>query len=185
MLRPQLRIETPAGRNIPGRGFYQLEEDALQAQVGFYPDSRRFFSYLESDFVRFDIDRSGRLILIEVTCPRRSWQTDENLAPPSIAEPADIRWLDFRAVMPEPELIGNRSRDQLLIRFSAADSWRWFTVANGLFVQVDRDHRLLALIVTGIVDDFAGRELASFRRQISLVPNSPGPDRRRISTISG
>lgn len=185
MLRPQLRIDTPAGRNLPGRGFYQLEEDALQAQVGYYSDSRRFFSYLESEFVRFDIDRSGRLILIEVTCPRKNWQTDESLAPPAIAEPADIRWLDFRAAMPEPKLIGNRCRDRLLISFSAADSWRWFTVANGLLVQVDRDHRLLALIVTDIVDDFAGRELAAFRRQIGLSPNTSGADRRPISTISG
>lgn len=184
MLRPLLKIDAPAGLNLPGRGFYQLEEDVLQVQAGCFPDSRRFFSFLESDSVRFDIDRSGRLIMIEVTVPRRNWTTVEDLKPPTIAERADVRWLDFRTSVQEPTLLTNRSRDRLLIRFTDATSWRWYTVADSLFLQVDNNCRLAAVMVTGIVDDFAGRHLARFRRQVSATPEEPILE-RQPAAISG
>ena len=61
-----LKIETPAGPIPSGRGFYQLDEEILFVQIGLFLNSRKFFSYLETDNLLLDIDRNGRLIFIEL-----------------------------------------------------------------------------------------------------------------------
>jgi hypothetical protein len=95
LTRLRARIETPTRTVAPGRGFYQLEEDVLSVQLGPFAGQRQCFSSLESDLVRLDMDRWGRLIGLEVFTPRRQWPVTDP-EPPRIAEPADIRWLDFR-----------------------------------------------------------------------------------------
>ena len=160
-----LKIDTPTGDTVPGRGFYQLEEDSLYVQVGEYRDNRGFFNFLESNTVRFDIDKSGRLLLIEVTLPRRRWEVDSELTAPTIAESADIRWLDFRARLPEPKLVTNPKQTALLIQFAPDGSWRWFQLAEAVLIQADRNHCLTAVMITDIEDDLAGRQIAAFRHQ--------------------
>jgi hypothetical protein len=161
-----LKIETPTDQLRPGRGFYQLEEDALYVPIGPGHDYRRYFSYLESETVRFDIDRSGRLMLFEVDFPRRRWRVEENLPVPTIAEAADVRWLDFRSRIEAPELITNRRRTRLQLRFSPHGSWRWYALAESVFVQVDQEHRMVSIMVTEIEDDLAGRRIAAFRKSL-------------------
>lgn len=160
-----LKIDAPTGGTIPGRGFYQLEEDALYVQVGASSKHQKFFNYLESDWARFDIDKDGRLIFIEVSMPRRHWELSEQIDPPIITEPADIRWLDFRTRIAEPRLLTNKKQTHLLIDFMSPHSWRWFTLAERVFVQTDREHRLSAVMVTDIEDDLAGAQIAAFRAQ--------------------
>jgi len=160
-----LKIDTPTGEITPGRGFYQLEEDALYVQVGVYSKHQKFFNYLESDQVRFDIDKCGRLIFIEVSIPRRRWVLNAQIGPPTIAEPADIRWLDFRSRIVEPRLLTNRKQTHLLIDFMSHHTWRWFTLAERIFVQADHKHRLAAVMVTEIEDDLAGAQISAFRKQ--------------------
>jgi hypothetical protein len=160
-----LKIDAPTGEITPGRGFYQLEEDALYVQVGEYFKRRRFFNYLESDWVRFDIDKDGQLIFIEVSMPRRRWELSTQISPPTIAGPADIRWLDFRTRIAEPRLLTNKKQTHLLIDFMSHHAWRWLTLAERVFVQVDEEHRLAAVMVTDIEDDLAGAQIATFRGQ--------------------
>ena len=160
-----LKIDTPTGETTPGRGFYQLEEDALYVQVGTYSKHQKFFNYLESDWVRFDIDKDGRLIFIEVSIPRRRWELSTQISPPTIAEPADIRWLDFRSRIAEPRLLTNKNQTHLLIDFTSPHSWRWFTLAESVFVQTDHENRLAAVVVADIEDDLAGAQIAAFRGQ--------------------
>ena len=160
-----LKIDTPTGEITPGRGFYQLEEDALYVQVGAYSKHQKFFNYLESDRVRFDIDKNGRLIFIEVSVPRRRWESSTEISPPTIAEPADIHWLDFRTRIAEPRLLTNMNQTHLLIDFKSHHSWRWFTLGERVFVQADHEHRLAAVMVTDIEDDLAGAQIAAFRGQ--------------------
>jgi len=158
-----LKVDTPTGEVTPGRGFYQLEEEALYVQVGEYSKRRRFFNYLESDWVRFDIDKYGRLIFIEVSLPRRRWELSTQISPPTIAEPADVRWLDFRSRIAEPRLQTNKRQTHLLIDFMSHHSWRWFTLAEKVFVQTDHENRLAAVMVIDIEDDLAGEQIAAFR----------------------
>ena len=180
-----LKINPPTGATLPGRGFYQLEEDALYVPVGEHDPERRFFSYLESKKIRFDIDRSGRLMLIEVDFARRRWSVDDRLTPPSIAEPADIRWLDFRQKMSDPELTTDPQRALLQIRFAPNPTWQWYTLAENVLIQASPDQQLTALMVTAIDDDLAGRQIAAFRKLISRDRDAIRGDRPTDRSISG
>ncbi len=162
-----LKIDAPTGEVTPGRGFYQLEEDSLYVQVGAFCSGRTFFNYLESETVRFDIDLSGRLSLIEVSIARRQWAVDPDLTAPTIAQPADIHWLDFRTDIIEPELITNPRYDRLLVRFSPDSARAWYRLADSVLLRADRNSRLSAIMITSIEDDLAGQQIAAFRRQIN------------------
>ncbi len=160
----RLRISTPTEPLMPGRGFYQLEEDALYVQIGPFAPQQRFFSYLESSSVSLEFDRNARLIFIEVTRPRRNWAVSDKLVFPSEVEPADLRWLDFRETMPEPQLTSNAIKTLLHLRFGERPPARGFRVADCVIVQADSDDCLSDIWVDRIEDDLAGQEIAAFRK---------------------
>jgi hypothetical protein len=167
-IAPLVRIATPTGRVAPGRGFYQQDEDILLVQLGAFLGDRQFFSSLESEHVRLDIDRQGCLIGIECRLPRRQWQVaPDAVVTPTIAEPADIRWLDFRAPMAEPDHLTDPYRTSLLIAFCADTSSPWYILGDSVFIQIVRQERVSALLVTEIEDDTAGRRLAAFRIHVN------------------
>lgn len=161
----QLRISTPTEPIVPGRGFYQLEEDSLYVQVGLFSAKRHFYSFLEGEHVRLEFDRTARLIFVEMTVPRRQWDVEPDLTAPDILEPADIRWLDFREQITDPEPTTNRNGTVLRLRFSAEEPIRNYYLAESIFVQVDRHDHLVVLWVDDIVDDLAGQEIGAFRKR--------------------
>ncbi len=163
---PKLQISTPIEPTRPGRGFYQLEEEALYVQVGPFARDRRFFSYLESEHVRFDIDRKGRLIFIEIDLPRRRWHVDTAVAKPRVVQPADIRWLDFRKRVGNPKVLTNKSRTELMLIFSDSPFTHNFHLADSVIAMVTGENQLAAIWVGDITDDLAGLGLAAFRRDM-------------------
>ena len=165
--RIKVRLLTPTEHIAPGRGFYQVDDDTLFVQIGEFRRTRQFFSYLESDTMRLDIDREGRLIFIEVNLPRRRWQHLPGFQPPPAADMADIRFTDFRQSIQKPTLLASPDRSGLLIRFDRSSRSRCYRLADSVFAQVSDDDELLALWVMDIVDDFAGRQLAAFRKDVS------------------
>ncbi len=192
----KLRISTPTEPIIPGRGFYQLEEDSLYVQIGLFTAKRHFFSYLEGEKIRFDLDRTGRLIFFELALPRRRWTVDQTLTPPDVIEPADIRWLNFRSTIPDPTLTANANKTIIRLTFlhnepshdtivsnetessrdtepsrdtetlSEPDTVRNYYLAEQVVVSVDAHDRLVAIWVCNIIDDLAGQEIGSFRKSI-------------------
>ncbi len=168
----KLNITYPTASVPPGRGFYQLEEETLYLPVEYPGETCRFFSYLESDPVSFQLDRDGRLIFIEITLPRRRWRIKPNLVPPETAESADIRFLDFRERFAEPTVLCNEKKDFLLIRFSRGSATHNYYLAQNLIAQVTENQRLTALWVFDIVDDLAGRKIAAWRKRIHGKPSS-------------
>ena len=161
-----LKISTPTEPILPGRGFYQLEEDALYVQVGLFNNERKFFSYLESDTVRFDLDRHGRVIFIELDKPRRQWPVDESLTLPEVAEPADIRWLNFREVITSPKLTTNKRRTLVRMVFTNEAPVKCYYLSENVLIEVDREGLLVSVWVDDIVDDLAGQEIAWFRKTL-------------------
>ncbi len=161
----RLRITTPTRPIEPGRGFYQLEEDALYVQIGLFDTRNRFFSYLESETVRLDFDRNARLIFVELSLPRRAWSVQDELEFPEVIEMADIRWLDFRETIKEPTVTTNRDRTMVRIRYSSDRAERNFYLARTVVAQVDSKDNLVAIWVERIEDDIAGREIATFRKR--------------------
>jgi len=150
---------------VPGRGFYQLEEDALYVPIGPFGVDRHFFSFLESASTRLEFDRSGRLIFIEIRTPRRQWPTEPAFDAPERVETADVRWLEFREQFEPPQLVADDDKNRLVLRFGERDVDRCYYVADGVVAGIDPDNCLAALWVSGISDDLAGREIAEFRKQ--------------------
>lgn len=162
----RFRISTPTGPIPPGRGFYQLEEDALYVQVGLYSARRQFFSYVEGEQIRFDLDKEGRLIFFELAVARRQWPVaGDGLLPPSVVEPADIRWLDFRSYTVDPEILASADRTTLRLAFSNNPAERNYYLADEVVVSVDAQDRLVHLWVGHIIDDIAGQEIGAFRKK--------------------
>ena len=167
---PKIRINAPAGIIPYGRGFYQLEEEELYLAVE-YPNERpRFFSYLESDILSFHLDRRGRLIFIELALPRRRWKVKNDLVFPEKSKKADIRFLDFRSQFIPPAIFCDHMRKNLMFRFGRGPAAYNYYLARNLIAQVSSSHRLVALWVSDIVDDIAGREIFAWRKQVHGEP---------------
>jgi len=166
----KVRISTPTEPILPGRGFYQLEEDSLYVQIGPFSKKRRFFSYLESENVRFDIDRQGRLIFIEVVVAKRHWKAEPGIFPPTVVEAADIRWLNFRARVGDPILVSAGNGTLLLLRFRNSTMLRNYYLAESVVAQVDENNKLAAVWITDIGDDRAGQKIAAFRKKMRGKP---------------
>lgn len=162
----KLRISTPAGLFLSGRGFYQLEESSLYVQVGPIEPDSRFFSYLEADNVRLDLDRSGRLLFVEVNAGRHTWKVSDDLKLPASIGYADIHWLDFRRRISNPSLITDENRTILCIRFTDVPVKASYFLAENIIVQVTEDSCLASIIVTNIVDDLAGQEISAYRKEV-------------------
>jgi len=162
----KLKIQTPAGPVFPGRGFYQLEEDALYVQIAPFSRDYRFFSFLESERVRFDLDKDGRLLFFELALARRRWPVDNHFQPPEKAEPAEIRWLDFRDTIIEPKITTNKKRTAVKLLFSGEKPRYNYELADSVILQTNDAAHLIALYVTGIIDDIAGQEIAAFRHAV-------------------
>ena len=175
VVAPKVRISTPTEPILPGRGFYQLEEDALYVQIGPFQGNRRFFSYLESETVNLHFDREGRLIFIEVDVARRNWQIESKNSPPDVVEPADIRWLDFRSAMGPPRLLTDIMRGLLHIEFKSDNSPRNFYLSENVVGQVNDSDELCGIWITDIVDDLAGQEIADFRKKLRKANTTEAP----------
>jgi hypothetical protein len=172
----KLRIAAPVNLFLAGRGFYQLEEDALYVQMGQADPNSRFFSFIEAPNMRLDLDRTGRLLFIEVSAGRHTWKEMNELRLPQSVGYADIRWLDFRRQIPSPVLNCNRSRTSLSIQFSELTVKGSFYVAESVIVQTTAENCLASIIITDIIDDLAGQEIAAFRKELR-GQNGPKLDR--------
>ncbi len=160
-----LNISTPTEPIVPGRGFYQLEEEVLFVQVGPFTGARRFYSYLEGGGVVFDFDRHGRLIFVEIDVARRHWKPKPNLNVPQVVEAADIRWLDFRNSLRPPVIETNDRRTVVKLTFEDTSAPRSYYAADSVIVQADPSNRLCAIWITDITDDIAGQEIGFFRKE--------------------
>jgi hypothetical protein len=165
-----IRISTPTGKIPCGRGFYQVEEEELHVPIEYPPLRLRFFSFLDSDTVSLHLDREGRLIFIEIPLPVRRWKVRSNLVPPEQAEPADIRFLDFRTEIGRPSILCDPARENVMIRFSRSASANNYYLAENVIAQSADDGKLNAIWISDIVGDFAGRGLAAWRRIIRDLP---------------
>ncbi|HSG98794.1 MAG TPA: hypothetical protein VLB27_02005 [candidate division Zixibacteria bacterium] len=149
--------------------FYQAEEEALSVPVYYETGRTAFFSALDSDSLSLQCDRSGRLSFIHVRKPRRLWVGEHGIAAaPSPA--ADIRFLDFRCRIPEPEFLCSPRRDKLLIRFGPVHSADSFQIGDNVFCYLAERAKLRGLYIDTIREDRAGAALAAWRRLILETP---------------
>lgn len=160
----KLQISTPTEPIPAGRGFYQKEEEGLFVQVGQFSSPCRFFSYIESDSFRMDIDKNGKLIFMELVIPRKLWLEDETLKAPEIIEAADIRWMDFRKAIASPKFITNISRNILRIKFQENGTALNYYLGENIVAEVNTNKELTSIWITDIIDDVAGKGISKFRK---------------------
>jgi hypothetical protein len=134
VIRPRIIVEAPTADIQPGRGFYQLEEDALHVQIAEYDRKRRMFSFLESEKSRLDFDRTGKLIFIELMVPRRQWTVWQDFRVPEHARPAVLRWVDFRKPLKPPQLFTDPHRLHLCMEFGGDDGDEVYRIAGSVLV---------------------------------------------------
>jgi len=163
----KVNVSTPSVTIPRGRGFYQLEEEELYLPVIHNAGQKaRFFSYLESDNISLQFDRDGRLIFIEVSLARRRWRERPNFTFPRNIRTADIRFLDFRNSLRPSRIFCDTTRQSLLLRFAPSTAGPLYYLAENLIAQLDNQNYLVAIYVTDIIDDLAGREIAAWRKSI-------------------
>jgi hypothetical protein len=170
--RLTIRIDAPSDSLPPGRGFYQLEEDILFVPIGRPPRTKTaFFSFLESEIARLDIDTTGRLLFAEISRSRRLWEVIPDLKAPAGAPYADVRWLDFREQFVEPRILTNQKRDVVCIQFADRPDAKALRLADSVILESDADNVAVRLWVTEIVDDLAGRNIAALRHPDHQSPH--------------
>ena len=162
----KVNIATPIQPIPYGCGFYQTEEEALYVQLGGIFGSQRFFSFIDSSISRFDLDRQGRLLFFELACPKRRWQIVEEIMMPEVVEPADIRWLNFRKIIKEPELFADKNYSKLLIKLSDDEPVNNYYLSHSIILQVSQHNLATRILINEIIDDTAGKKIAEFRRQL-------------------
>jgi hypothetical protein len=163
---PRVRINAPTVTIPHGRGFYQLEEEALYFPIEYPGQTTKFYSYLDSSDISLQSDRSARLIFIEVTIPRRRWKVRRNFIPPETSEIFDLRFLDFREMVKSPSIFCDRTRQNMLIRFSRGAAERNICLAENLIAQISSDGRMLTAWIFNIADDLAGKGIATWRKAL-------------------
>ncbi len=166
LISPKLLIAPPTGQITPGRGFYQLEEEALYVQIGAFMGNRHFFSYLESELLRLEFDKDGCLMFIEFNHSRRHWPVDQQFAVPEPTHAADLRWLDFRKPIAEPKVSTNKIKSAISWQFTADPASEFLRIAEHVLAGITPERTLASLWVSNIEDDLAGQEIAAFRESL-------------------
>lgn len=130
-----------------------------------YPTGK-FYSYLDSSHMQFDVDRAGRLVFIQILVPRRNWRVRRNLKAPAGLIDADIRFRGFREHLPDAAVITDPKRSLVLLQFKRSRQPISYKLADHLLVDVAPDSTLVGVWVTAIGDDRASRIMAAWRKNI-------------------
>jgi hypothetical protein len=156
-------VKSPAPKHPHSRGFYQVEENILY--VPLYPGGR-FYSYLDSPQAIFDVDNRGRVLFFQILTPRNRWIIQNGIKPPTGLNQADIRFLDFRATLPEMRVETSSNQSWLRFVFSEDGKTLSYSVAEDLIFEITSDSTLAAIWLTAIEADRAARAMAAWRKQI-------------------
>ena len=158
--------------------FYQAEEEALSVPIIYDNPRPRFFSALDSESLSLQCDNSGRLIFVQVKKPRRLWIGDHGIsAAPS--PPADIRFLDFRCRIPEPEFLSDAKKQRLLIRFSPVHSSSSYQIGDNVFLYMNAEAELTGMYIDLVNSDRAGKKMSQWKRLVAEGSSVKTPEEER------
>lgn len=146
--------------------FYQAEEESLGVPLLYESHRTRFHSALDSETVSLQCDKAGQLIFLQVRKPRRLWIGESGIS--AIPSPSiDLRFLDFRCRIPEPEYFCDAKKESLLIKFGDVHSADSYQLGDNIYAYIADDLTLRGLYVDMISEDRAGKKLAAWRKLIA------------------
>ena len=153
--------------------FYQAEEETLIVHLTHEEVRSRFFSALESESLTLQCDKAGRLICIQIAKPRRLWIRERGIdAAP--APPVDLRFLDFRTQVPEPEYLCDSNRERVLLRWGNVYRADRYRLGDNVTVFVVGGNTLAGIYIDTIREDRAGKRLSIWRRLVAEGKSADG-----------
>lgn len=139
--------------------FYDQETDILSVNVlPFEP----YDSFVESDEVRIDTDRNGRPVFVEIFRPWDKWKIDPELSLPKADFKGAVNFGDTLRRFPSGEIFADRDRKTVCVKFLARRGDQVIRLADNILAET-ADGFLVALWLTGIQLDFAGRKQSQWR----------------------
>lgn len=160
--------------------FYQEEEESLSVPIIYDNPRPRFYSALDSESLSLQCDNSGRLIFVQIKKPRRLWIGSHGISPvPS--PPADIRFLDFRCRIPEPEFMSDAKKRQLLIRFMPVHSSSSYQIGDNVFVYMSAEGELTGMYIDLVNSDRAGKKMSQWKNLVAEGSSLATPEQARSS----
>lgn len=146
-----------------GGGFYQVEEGTLQIITSPITTNNNFFSYLECENLRIDINQNGNILFIESHLPKKRWIINEDIKFPSKIKKADIRILDFRRLIAIPKLFTNNDNTILKIEWVKEHNVSHYLTASDIALEVNNNSQLTSIWINNITNDTAGQSIAKLR----------------------
>lgn len=156
-----LSIRVPAETTRYSRGFYQVEDQQLIVPLC---PSGRFYSFLDSPQLSLDIDNAGRLLCLTINTPRQTWRADDSLRFPIGGLSADIRFLEFRDVLPPAEIEVASGTDLIRVGFVRLNQPEFYAVSDNLTVEITGGRFLSAIWIRNIIEDRGARAMAAWRK---------------------
>ncbi len=160
----KLKIEPSTREILPGRGFYQIDEDTLYVQIAQFDLEHRYFSQIKSEVVRLDLDRHGRLLFVEVSKPRTEWPAQKNMPKHGKLTSAEVKWLDFRTEINDPEIITNKDASEICLVFADKRDKKTIQLADSVVISISAENCLNRIWVSDIEDDNGGHKMAKYRK---------------------
>lgn len=153
--------------------FYQAEDEALSVPLIYDIPRPRFYSALDAKGISLQCDRAGKLIFVQIKKPRRLWIGSHGLEHvPSPA--ADIRFLDFRRTIAEPEYLCSAKHDRVLVKFGDIHSCDSYQIGDSLFIYIYRQREMRGLLIDNVLNDRAGKGLAKWRKLVAEGAGATG-----------
>jgi len=159
----RLKLITPAENHIHSRGFYQEEEESLY--VPLYPGGR-FFSYLDGDNIRLDIDNKGRLLFLSLNIPRRRWIKVPRLRFPAVPGSASMKIINFRDRLPRARIYSSLNIQNLHISLFKEPVENTYQLTPSLLIETGTNNNLTGFWIKGVEEDRAALKMAAWRKHM-------------------
>ncbi len=173
-------VKTPADLKYVSRGFYQVEEETLYVPI---LPAGRFYSYLDSAELSIDADKSGLPLFFQLHVPRKNWQVRDPLPVPGDPTFAAVHFISFRDTLPASSVMCDRDGSTVRITFFDDGRLTPIAVSDNLIFEITADNYLASIWISGIEDDRAARQMASWRKKIKEELGDTPPRHTRYIRI--
>ncbi len=169
MEQNRINIEVIETVKIPkGKAFYDTFEKLLNYAV---KSKGTFHSFVQSEFLSIDVDKSGNLLNVEVSVDRNRWEVVPDLAPPKSAGFRTLKFKDLRLNVHGETYRTGQARDFLHIRFRDDNHLQTYEVAENLLVDVNVVSELSGIWILHIDEDCGFKKEMAYRKGTASEKN--------------
>jgi len=158
----RINVEAKETVKIPkGKAFYDTYEKVLNYAV---KSRGKFHSFVQSECLSIDIDKSGNLLNIEVSVDRDHWKVDGDFKLPESAGYRKLKFKDHRLDILGETYHSNEGNSVLHISFTEDNHLKTYEIAENLFADVNVVSELAGLWILHIEDDYGFKKEMAYRK---------------------